>query len=426
MAANTLLLHDRERHRLAMAGVRLTVRGGPDRGRELLLDREEVVVGTAAGCDLRLTDPTVSRHHLSLRVRADHYEVSDLESTNGTRIGKQRVRVADVEPGEIIELGRTRLRLERADGEVSLALSARSSFGALVGDSAAARRLFALLEAVALADATVLLMGETGAGKDLAATAIHEASRRRNGPFIIVDCGALQPTLVESELFGHEKGAFTGAGARRIGAFEEADGGTLFLDEIGEFTREMQVSLLGALERRVIRRVGGSDSVAVDVRVIAATNRDLRIEVNRGAFREDLYHRLNVLTVRIPPLRERSEDIPLLAERFWRERSGDPHAELPPHVVEELMAHLWPGNVRELRNRIEQLAALPDLGADTTEATRSYRDAKTAAVDAFERRFVAALLERARGNVSEAARLAAMDRPHLIKLIRKHGLGTRR
>jgi DNA-binding NtrC family response regulator len=281
------------------------------------------------------------------------------------------------------------------------------------------------LENVAATDATVLLLGETGTGKDAIASAIHEASPRASGPFVVVDCGAISAGLVESELFGHERGAFTGAVAARSGAFREAHRGTLLLDEIGELPRDLQPKLLRALEGRHVKPVGATALIPVDVRVIAATNRDLKREVNTGQFREDLFYRLNVISIRVPPLRERLEDLPALAAHFWRELTGEPEAALPADLLPPLATHTWPGNVRELRNRVERAMRLGrpvEISRTHAPGEEPFRAAKQAVIDAFERQYLARLLERTGGNQSEAARVAELDRPHLVKLLKKHGL----
>jgi DNA-binding NtrC family response regulator len=298
------------------------------------------------------------------------------------------------------------------------------------------RQLMARLEKVAKSDVGVLLTGESGTGKELAARALHDLGPRASGPFVTVDCGALSPTLVASELFGHERGAFTGADAQRIGAFEQADGGTLFLDEVGELPSMLQASLLGVLERRRFKRLGGTADVAVDVRVVSATHRDLREDVNQDRFRLDLFYRLSVVTLRMPPLRERADDIPLLVEHFLRDAGEDAPLDelLSDAALELLRRHRWPGNVRELRNWVDAAIAIgepPELHGGELAAAgdaiaahleRPYAEARGALLHEFEARYLARLLERADGNVSKASRLAAMNRSHLNDLLRRHGL----
>jgi DNA-binding NtrC family response regulator len=281
----------------------------------------------------------------------------------------------------------------------------------------------------------VLVTGETGTGKELVAKALHDKGPRARGPFVVVDCGALSPQLVESELFGHERGAFTGAVARHVGALERAHGGTVFLDEIGELPGPAQAALLGALERKRVRRVGGSAEIALDVRIVAATHRDLRAEVNRGTFRADLYYRIAGAHLSLPPLRERPEDIPLLVRRFAEEAGGSPDL-VPESVVESFTRMHFAGNVRELRNAVERALALDlegaapldppardeDRGAAGETPVVRYRDARAKAVADFERAYVTDLIARAGGNASEAARLAKMDRPYLLGLLRRYSL----
>jgi len=293
------------------------------------------------------------------------------------------------------------------------------------------------LPKLADSDATLLLEGETGTGKGLLAEALHEAGARSRGPFVTVDCGAIPPTLIESELFGHDKGAFTGAVAGRTGAFESAAGGTVFLDEIGELPLELQPRLLRVLEDRVIKRIGGNEPVRLDIRIIAATNRDLRAEINRGRFRSDLYYRLATLHLRIPPLRERREDIALLVAHFYSQLASD--GDLPPaEMISELARHDWPGNVRELRAAVERIVLLgdpmvwrtitdPGIEASAAPGVRadagmSFREAKERAVASWERGYVQALLARHDGNLSRAAREVRMDRNHLRELVRRHGI----
>jgi DNA-binding NtrC family response regulator len=293
------------------------------------------------------------------------------------------------------------------------------------------REVFSLLKRAAATEATVLLEGETGTGKEIAARAIHAQSSRRSEPFVVVDCGAVPPHLVESELFGHLRGAFTGAASSREGLFAAARGGTIFLDEIGELSPELQPKLLRALERREIRPVGGSNYVPINVRVIAATNRDLRGEVDAGRFRSDLFYRLAVLQIRLPPLRERTGDLLPLVERFIHElgASGD---EGSPMRTEEfrakIHAHCWPGNVRELRNYVERCLALgsqPPIDSGVPSASGATLDVSQPlklAREAFDKRYLEGLLSRHGKNMSQAARAAGVDRANLYRMLWRHGL----
>jgi transcriptional regulator with GAF, ATPase, and Fis domain len=269
----------------------------------------------------------------------------------------------------------------------------------------------------------VLIQGETGTGKELVAEAIHLASPRRDRPFIVVDCSALPRQLTESELFGHVRGAFTGADADRTGAFEHAHGGTIFLDEIGELPLDLQPQLLRALDTKTIRRVGTTHYRDVDVRIIAATNRDLRVEVNDKRFRADLYYRLAVLRVAVPALREREGDVRVLAEHFWRILCPD--RPLPDGMLEDLERQQWPGNVRELRNVIEQAALLGHTPA-TAPTPVSYADARRRVLEDWEKRWVAQLLDAYDHNLSRAARAAQLGRSHLRQLARRHDISRPR
>ncbi len=312
-----------------------------------------------------------------------------------------------------------------------------TQLGPLVGASPAMRVAFAALARAARTDATVLIEGETGTGKEGAAEALHVASPRRDGPLVVVDCGALPANLLESELFGHEKGAFTGATARRIGAFEEARGGTIFLDEIGELPLDLQPKLLRVLERKDIRRLGSNARAPVDVRIVAATNRDLRTAVNAGRFRSDLYFRLAVVKVQLPPLRKRADDIPLLVERLLTRIGASPElvaALCTPAFLGRLKGFAWPGNVRELRNYLERCVVfqreLP-LGDDVEAVDSSrartvdrgvYADARRRALDAFEKRYLEQLLVAHGGRVDGMAAEAGLHRVSLYRLLRRHGL----
>ena len=413
-------------HLTASAPVKsLTVRvvKGPDAGRAHEASGHQLTIGTATDNDLILGDETVSRYHLQLQHLGDRILAQDLGSTNGTVSGSIAIERATITPGTVLSLGKTQIRID--DGAVvELELAAEEQLGNVRGRSPAMRNLLARVEKIARSDASVLLGGETGVGKEVVARAIHDLSQRATGPFETVDCGALSPTLVASELFGHEKGSFTGADRERDGAFQRAAGGTLFLDEIGELPPSLQTALLGALERRVIRRVGGDKAIPVDVRVVCATHRDLRAEVNSESFRQDLYYRIAVVVLRIPPLRERVEDIPLLVEHFLREagHSGAVEELFPPAAMAGLVRHRWPGNVRELRNFVDAALAIgeaptldgepgpapsysPSEGMFTTGALSqllpsSYKAARAQVLDNFDRLYLRALLDRCQYNLS--------------------------
>ena len=422
---------------LPVRTLQVEVVDGPDAGEASKATSEHLTVGTADGNDLVLSDPTVSRYHLEL-VRGDQgIEVVDHGSTNGTIHQGVRIQRAVVRPGTVLSLGRTAIRIGDG-GRVTVELHEQDEWAGLRGRTPVMRRLMARVRRAAQSDSAVLLVGESGTGKELIARALHDEGPRRAGPFVVVDCGALSPSLVASELFGHEKGAFTGADRRHEGAFERAHGGTLLLDEVGELPPALQPTLLGALERRRFRRVGGREEIEVDVRLVCATHRDLRAEVNAGTFRLDLYYRIAVVVLSVPALRERVEDVPLLVEHFVREAGADGPLDdvVGADAMASLCAHHWPGNVRELRNVVEAMlvmgeepaldggVASPEGGADVVDRSLglSYRDARAAVLAEFERRYLRRLLDRAGGNVSRAAREARMDRTYLIKLLARHDI----
>ncbi|MDB4946333.1 MAG: Type fimbriae expression regulatory protein PilR [Labilithrix sp.] len=435
-------------------GAVLSVLSGPARGRSLRLPGkpgESVTVGKAATNELVIDDPSISRLHLRIRRTEAGLEVTDLESKNGVFVAGARIREALVEPGTVLRAGNVELLVGVELEGVVIPPSEHDHFGLALGTSLEMRRIFGILERIAPTPASVLLTGETGTGKDVLARSIHMQSARADGPFEVVDCGAVSGSLIESELFGHEKGAFTGAVAGRAGAFERAAGGTIFLDEIGELAVDLQPKLLRVLEAREFRRVGGSKTIAADVRIVAATTRDLAREVTREAFREDLYFRLAVVAIHVPPLRARLDDLPVLLARLLA--GGDGRAAALPvtnELVAALRSHDWPGNIRELRNVIErsqhvslalgkthlELVDFPPVDAademdDILERLpldedATYRDTRRRFEAAFERRYVKWLLDRFSGNVSGAARAARMDRNHLTELARRHGLDRRR
>jgi DNA-binding NtrC family response regulator len=404
--------------------VKVEVVDGPDRGKSAITDSSLMSIGTCRSNNLALSDDTVSRYHLELERKADCIALRDLGSTNGTVYRGVRLDRAEVPPGTILELGRTTIRIE--DGAtVRLELFGEEHLGQLIGNSPAMRQLMSEIERVARSQASVLVLGETGSGKEVVARTIHELSPRASGPLEIVDCASIPSALLASELFGHEAGAFTGADRTHAGALERADGGTLFLDEIGELPPSEQSFLLGALERRTFRRVGGREAISVDVRIIAATNRDLRVEVNRGGFRQDLYFRLAVVRLTVPPLRERSDDIPLLIDRFLSDAGiTDVRAIFSDDVVSSMKRMPWHGNVRELKNTVDAAIALgeiPHLEGETRgpPIEMPYTEARARALERFDADYVSALLEITRGNVSEAARRAKVSRSYLTRLIRR-------
>lgn len=447
MTSNTQLGTQADRA-IALSRCTLEVLSGEHRGTETTLSRDVVRIGKSNENDLVLSDGTVSRLHCELVRERTGWLVRDLGSTNGTRLDGTPVKEAWLSPGAVLSVGKVEIRVRAREERIEIPPSEKTHFGDVVGRSLAMRRVFGMLERLARADVSILLGGETGTGKDLVARAIHAASDRSKRPFVVVDCGAVVSTLIESELFGHERGAFTGAAGQRKGALELAHGGTLFLDEIGELPLDLQPKLLRALETRTFKRVGGSAEVSVDIRVIAATKRNLLAEVERGKFREDLYFRLAVAPIVMPPLRERREDIPFLIDGLLASTTspGQEKLGVSERVIAALASHEWPGNVRELRNVLERASYLARAGGDheisaahlpfsaareapkreeafVFSADKSYRDTRTAYEDRFERAYVTWLLAKHGGNVSAAARAADMDRKYLHKLARKHGIG---
>ena len=423
---------------------KLVVLHGPDAGREVPLERT-VRVGSGRDNDLVLSDPHISRMHVTFTVDAGRIAVRDLDSKNGTMLAGARVVDAHVLVGTVIQLGPSTVVAVQPRWYVrEVPPSRKTSFGELRGESFAMRELFAIFERVAPTDVPVLLEGETGTGKELAARSLHAASKRAKGPFVAFDCSAVARDLAESELFGHRRGAFSGAVADRAGAFEQADGGTLFLDEIGELSLELQPKLLRALETSEVRAVGADAARRVDVRVIAATNRDLHAEAARGTFRSDLVYRLDVVRVRMPPLRNRPEDIPVLVRHLLEGRIADTDAVSGPNLS-RLAGYAWPGNVRELRNQLFRAVALAskgdepprfgdlvlNVGAETqapltigqsfpgVDAPMLYKDAKDELISQFERAYVEALMRRHQGNVTHAAAAAGLSRKHLYELLRR-------
>ena len=433
-----------------MRAYRLHVQDGGGSAQPREVSQPRYQVGSKPGNDLVLTDNTVSRMHVEIVADEVGYRLRDLESTNGTMVDGYRVHDLYLKPGSLIRIGNSTLRFEPLTTETDVPASSSDSFGPLVGRSVKMRELFAILEKAAPTPATVLVEGETGTGKELVAQAVHQASPRAGGPLVVLDCTAVPANLVESELFGHERGAFTGASERRVGRLEEADGGTLFIDELGELPLELQPKLLRVLETREVRKLGGRDNRGVDIRIVAATNRDLAREVNRGSFREDLYYRLAVVRVRLPALRERREDIPLLVEHFIRRSlRHDPQraARTLQGIREEnwqrLMAHPWPGNVRQLRNVIDRTLALsgvdeidaieppssaPHRATEDTgmpaggliDLERPFVEHKQEVINGFEEAYLTGQLDRHGGNFSRAAAAAGIDRMYFKRLLKKY------
>src|SRR4051812_17169178 len=397
-------------------------------------------IGKAADNDIVIEHPTVSRNHLVVRRQGDQFLVQDLGSTNGTFIDGAQVREAYLRAGALLEVGDVQLRFQPQLKALELSPANEDRLGDLVGRSLPMRKIFALIEKIAPTDSTLLLVGETGCGKGAASKAIHKLSPRAQGPLIVFDCASVSDSLIESELFGHEKGAFTGAVNQRVGCLERANGGTLFLDEIDDLPIDLQPKLLRALEDREFRRLGSSAApIKFDTRVIAASKKDLWSEAQVGRFREDLYFRLSVFTVSLPALRDRKEDIPLLVDAC----AGSPLWDRLPEVRrEQFNAHTWPGNVRELRNAVERLkhmADIPELSAETllreyagpaspqgetlpVNYAGPFKESKDELIRGFEREYPTRLLSKSKGNIAKAARDAGLDRKHLYSLLHKYEL----
>jgi transcriptional regulator with AAA-type ATPase domain len=412
---------------------RLEVVSGPGQGLSHEFAQPTIVIGRK-GADLTIDDASMSRLHAELRLDPDGYKLRDLGSTNGTHVRGVKIVEAFIKPDTVIAVGKSEIRFVALPDAVISPLWNQPRLCSLVGASAPMRYLFELIERIAQSDATVLVTGETGTGKEGVADAIHERSPRSKGPFIVLDCGAIPAQLFEDQLFGHEAGSFTGATRATTGVFEAANGGTVFLDEIGELPLELQAKLLRAVETRTIRRVGGTKPIQCDVRVIAATNRDLAVEVNRGTFRADLYFRLAVARLSVPPLRERREDIPLLVEHFIEQLGG---RRPPDDFMGWAKAQPWPGNVRELRNAVERATVLPTHPPTSDQASAMgvpptswpavdvaipFKVAKQRLVDEFDRRYLEALMTAHDGNISAAARAAGVDRMSIYKMMRRLGI----
>lgn len=449
---------------LHLRKVRIVVNPGLPSQAEHIFDTNVINIGTMQDNDIILTDETVSRHHCRIVQEDEEYVAVDLGSTNGTFINGVRIREAWLSPGLVLTVGDTQIQFSSMDEEVPVVPSSSEQFGKIVGRSINMREIFGILEKIAPTSATVVIEGETGTGKEVFAQTIHDMSKRSDKPFIVFDCGAVPESLIESELFGHEKGSFTGAIMTRKGLFEMASGGTIFLDELGELSIDLQPKLLRVLEQREVRRVGSNKSIPVNVRVIAATNRNLEQEVQAGNFREDLFYRLSVVRLHLPALRERSEDIPLLVRHFLDEldfnrdsngRLRIRHAD--PAALEALKRYEWPGNVRELLNVIERAVSfaetdiiVPDdlpeyvTGLSSSGSRPSlqqndsasymdvpdkeqltelpFKDAKEEWITSFEKDYILELLRRHQGNISQASREADIDRKYFRKLMTKHGI----
>jgi DNA-binding NtrC family response regulator len=430
--------------------IRLLRAESNDVAEEIPLPAAGAVIGASSECDVVIVDPAVSRKHATIVPCDAGFDVTDLASRNGTWLDGAKITRATVPAGSMLRVGGTVLQLLPAEEALDIPPSERTSFGAMLGSSDAMRRVFSILERASLSDAPILLLGESGTGKELAARAVHDASRRKDAPFVVFDCGAASDSLIESALFGHKRGSFTGAHADYPGAFALAHGGTLFLDEIGDLPLALQPKLLRMLERGEVTPLGARKSETYNVRFVAATHRDLPAEVARGTFRADLYYRLAVVEVILPPLRQRRSDIPEIVRAMLRAHRAALGVDLASFNADEvsgasldrLLGYAWPGNVRELRNVIARAAALSlpaakfsdmpvVLRADATtdepaspigRADKPYHEAKDALLSRFDREYCEDLMSRAGGNVSHAARLAGLERKYLYKVLERAGL----
>jgi DNA-binding NtrC family response regulator len=411
-------------------------------GEPVHIGPEPCIVGRGDHCQIVLDDPHASTSHCEVTATDKGVRVRDLDSTNGTFIHQARLdKGAYLATSARLRCGQTWLAVQVTSRE-AVPIAKSRAFGPIVGGSSAMRRIYTRLASVAPHDLSVLITGETGTGKELVAQAIHKASRREAGPFVVIDCTTIPAALAESRLFGHEKGSFTGAVSRQISPFVEASGGTLFFDELGELPLEVQPKLLRALEARQIQSLGSNRYQSIDVRIVAATRRNMHEEINAKRFRDDLYHRFAQVVIHVPPLRERTEDIPYLVARFLAE-AGDPEAltRLDQPTFDRLLRHDWTGNVRELRNVILSAHAVSDGGpieaaefldprrtpgeielSERASSKGSFVARKNEVLEVFEREFFGQLHRNARGNVSEMARASGLSRPTVRQYLARYGL----
>jgi len=420
----------------------LVVADGPQLGQRCSLEGERLLVGKDESCDLVLLDVTVSRRHLEIERVGDRFLIRDLDSTNGTSVGGTRIKEAFLSPGSTIKAGNAELLFQAIYESATSESHSCEAFGDLLAASPAMKSIMGVLRRAAKMGTTVLLRGETGVGKSALARAMHSEGPRTRGPFVVFDCGSVPPTLIESELFGAEKGAFTGAVQSRPGACEQANGGTLFLDEIEELPLELQPKLLRVIEEKEVRRLGATRALDLDIHIIAASKIDLPTAVGEGRFRADLYYRIAVLDVEVPALRERREDLPLLCDHFLKDTQGT-HTwnRLTPALREQFESYAWPGNLRELRNVLERLQCIGEEGGPVGDGgvivaggakplsldwNRPFKEAKEDLVDTFEREYLKRLLDRSRGSIAPAAREAGLNRKYFYDLLRKHGLHGRK
>ena len=436
--------------RIELELCRLVVIDGPDVGQEMTVDRSIVRIGTNHKNDLVLNDNTVSRFHCEIRRVRDEYLFIDRHSTNGCYLGDLRLVEGYLYPNCELVIGSSLVRFEPLVESIEIVPSQASQYGDLIGSADKMREVYGVLDKVAPSELSVVIQGQTGTGKELVSRAIHQFSRRKAGPLVIFDCSAFPANLLESELFGHEKGAFSGAIRTHRGVFERAEGGTIFFDELGEMSVNLQPKFLRALESGEIRRVGGERTIKIDARIISATNRNLLSMVEDGTFRQDLYYRLAKVTLELPPLRERIEDLPTLCEHFMDQLKSRDHAPsqvrgFGPEALAIMADYDWPGNVRELKNVVERAAAfcegelirpedLPSdlcarLGVASADIAPQHpaissglglKGAKEMMVSNFERDYLVGLLKQCNNNISRVAREAGIDRRHVYRLMKKY------
>jgi DNA-binding NtrC family response regulator len=415
---------------------KLVVLSGPDKGEAFVLDRPELTIGSKEDNSVILSDPTVSRTHAVLLETGGRYVIKDLNSTNGTYLDGVLVKEAVLEFGRTMTLGETEMKLVPFQEKIEAFPSSKNVFGEVYGQSLAMRQIFGILEKVASTDVAIVLEGETGVGKELLARAIHENSSRAKGPFVVFDCSAIAENLIESELFGHERGAFTGATHSRRGVFELAGGGTVFIDEIGELGLDLQPKLLRVLETREVRRVGGTLTQRIDFRLIAATHRNLTKAVNEGGFREDLFYRLSVLRLRIPPMRERKDDIPLIVQKLLlnlaKEFKMVSVPTIAPETLQILNSYDWPGNIRELRNVLSRALAIGGrdeirpgdllLSPDTGPGHGKMDSLVGRSLEEIERTAIVQTLQSRQGNKTQTARALGIAYSTLYEKLKKYGI----
>ncbi len=439
-----------EGHSLRLPHLQVTVTLPDRRTISAQLELVPLVLGQSTECDLVVNDPKVSRRHCELRLTERGVFVEDLDSRNGTFLRDIRIAGAFVSPGMPVAIGDSSFVIAASGGSAVIPLSKQGRFGDAVGESLAMRALFAKIERIAPTDETILLLGESGTGKEVLARAVHQNSRRNKGPLIVVDCGAISSSTIEVELFGSVPGAATGA-VNKPGLFEAAHRGTIFIDELGELPLDAQQKLLRVIESRTVRRLGSTHEQPIDVRIVAATHRNLAKMVAEGKFRQDLFYRLSVFELLVPPLRERKDDIPVLVERFLSARNPPMPADaLPPETMPMFMGYDWPGNVRELRNVLARLVLFPEFlhemfSSKATEANTPHAvhpnpqaqsddaqlgkllemtlpEAREAVLEELERKYATAKLRQFDGNISRAAESMGVSRQLLHRLLDRHGI----